>query len=104
MSGLRGTMARDLANLIGQLPVYCGTTAAAQTIPCAWLSQRDEVRFASPGLLNSDSAQIIVQAASFTSVPAEHSVLFVAGHRYRVQLVEPIDSISLRITLYRSDK
>lgn len=104
MSGLRGTMAKDLANLIGQLPVMCGLSASAQTIPCAWLSQRDEVRFASPGLLNSDSAQIIVQASSFSSVPAEHSVLFVAGHRYRVQLVEPIDSISLRITLYRSDK
>lgn len=101
---LRSTMARDLANLIGQLPVYCGLTAASQTIPCAWLSQRDEVRFASPGLLRADSVQIIVQASSFASRPAEHSVLYVAGHRYRVQLTEEIDSVSLRITLNRSDK
>ena len=63
---LRDTMAKDLANLIGQLPVMCGLSQAAQTIPCAWLSQRDEVRFASPGLLNSDSAQIIVQRSAFT--------------------------------------
>jgi len=101
---LRSAMQKDLAKLISQLPVYCGFTAAAQIIPCAWLSQRDEVRFASPGLLNSDSAQIIAQASSFQKVPAEHSVLYVSGHRYRVQLVERIDSISLRITLYRSDK
>ena len=100
---LRDVMAKDLANLIGQLPVYCGLTPQTQTIPCAWLSQRDEVRFASPGLLNEDSVQIIAQASDFQEVPAVQSALYVSGHRYRVQLVEPIDSISLRITLYRSD-
>ena len=44
---LRDTMASDLAHLIGQLPVYCGLTPQTQTIECAWLSQRDEVKFAS---------------------------------------------------------
>lgn len=101
---LRDTMASDLAHLIGQLPVYCGFTQQSQTIPCAWLSQRDEVRFASPGLLNEDSVQIIASASDFPTVPAEHSLLFVSGHRYRVQLVERIDCVSLRITLYRSDQ
>ena len=101
---LRDTMAADLPRLIGQLPVYCGTSQQAQTIPCAWLSQRDEVRFASPGLLNGDSAQIIACAADFHAVPAEQSVLWVSGHRYRVQLVEKIDCVSLRITIDRSDK
>ena len=101
---LRSTMARDLAKLIGQLPVYCGFSASAQTIPCAWLSQRDEVRFASPGLLADGAVQIIAQAADFASPPAVQSVLYVSGHRYRVLLVEPVDSISLRITLNRSDK
>lgn len=101
---LRDTMEKDLAGLIGQLPVMCGLSQAAQTIPCAWLSQRDEVRFASPGLLNEDSAQIIAQRADFQQVPQQNDVLWVSGHRYRVQLVEPIDLISLRITLYRSDQ
>lgn len=101
---LRDTMASDLAELIGQLPVYCGLTPQAQTIPCAWLSQRDEVRFGSPGLLRADFVQIIVQASSFAAPPAVRSVLYVSGHRYRVQLCEPIDSISLHLTLYRSDK
>ena len=101
---LRDTMAKDLANLIGQLPVKCGLAQNAQTIDCAWLSQRDEVRFASPGLLNEDSAQIIVQRSDFPQVPQQDTVLWVSGHRYRVQLVEQIDLISLRITLYRSDQ
>ena len=101
---LRDTMAADLPHLIGQLPVYCGASQQTQTIPCAWLSQRDEVRFASPGLLNADSAQIIACAADFPAVPAEHSVFWVSGHRYRIQLVEKIDCVSLRITLARSDK
>ena len=101
---LRDTMAADLANLIGQLPVKCGFEQNAQTIDCAWLSQRDEVRFASPGLLNEDSAQIIAQRSDFQQVPQQDTVLWVSSHRYRVQLVEPIDLISLRITLSRSDQ
>ena len=101
---LRSTMQKDLAKLIGQLPVYCGYTAAAQTIPCAWLSQRDEVKFSSPGLLRADSVQIIAQASSFDPPLKEQQVLFVSGHRYRIQVIERIDSISLRIVLYRSDK
>ena len=97
-------MANDLRKLIGNLPVMCGRTQDTQTIECAWLSQRDEVRFASPGLLNEDSAQIIAQRSDFPQVPQQNTVLWVSGHRYRVQLVEPIDLISLRITLYRSDQ
>ena len=104
MSDLRDMFARDLADLIGQLPVYCGLTQGTQTVPCAWLSQRDEVRFASPGKLRADSVQIIAQAASFDPPLREQQVLWVSGHRYRIQLIERIDSISLRIILYRSDK
>ena len=101
---LRETMARDLGRLIGKLPVYCGLSQDTQTIPCAWLSQRDEVKFASPGLLRADSVQIIAQASSFDPPLKEQQVLFVSGHRYRIQVIERIDSISLRIVLYRSDK
>lgn len=101
---LRSTMQKDLAKLIGQLPVYCGYTADTQTIPCAWLSQRDEVKFASPGLLRADSVQIIAQASSFQEPLKEKQVLYVSGHRYRIQSIDKIDSISLRIVLNRSDK
>ena len=101
---LRDKMAKDLTKLIGQLPVYCGYTADTQTIPCAWLSQRDEVKFASPGLLRADSVQIIAQASSFQEPLKEKQVLYVSGHRYRIQSIDRIDSISLRIVLNRSDK
>lgn len=101
---LRDAMAEDLKHLIGQLPVMCGLSAAAQTIPCAWLTQRDEVKFASPGKLRADSVQIIAQASSFDPPLVEQQVLWVSGHRYRVSLIEKIDLISLRIILYRSDK
>lgn len=101
---LRDTMANDLKHLIGQLPVMCGRTQDAQIIPCAWLTQRDEVKFASPGKLRSDSVQIIAQASSFAPPLTEQQVLWVSGHRYRIQVIERIDSISLRIILYRSDK
>jgi hypothetical protein len=97
-------MASDLANLIGQLPVYCGFRQTEQTIPCAWLSQRDEVRFASIGVLGEDTVQIIVAAADIPSPPAPHSVFWVSGHRYRVRTTEPIDTVSVRILLERSDK
>ena len=106
---LRDTMAKDMANLIGQLPVYCGLTQAAQTIPCAWLSQRDEVRFAQVGLFGDDSVQIIAAAADLTPPPgvaplAVNSVFYVSGHRYRVRSLEPVDTVSMRITLDRSDQ
>ena len=101
---LRDAMADDLAHLIGQLPVYCGLTPQTQTVPCAWLSQRDEVKFASPGLLRADSVQIIAQASAFPEPLKEKQVLYVSGHRYRIQTIDKIDSISLRITLNRSDK
>lgn len=101
---LRSAMQKDLADLIGQLPVYCGLAADAQTIPCAWLSQRDEVKFGSPGLLRADSVQIIAQASSFAEPLKEKQILYVSGHRYRIQMIEKIDSISLRIVLHRSDK
>ena len=103
MNHLRDTMRQDLATLIGQLPVYCGRSADAQTVPCAWLSQRDEVRFASIGVLGADSSQIIVSAADLSPAPAEGDVLWVSGHRYRVNSVERIDVVSLRITITRSD-
>jgi hypothetical protein len=100
---LRSTMQKDLAKLIGQLPVYCGYTAAAQTIPCAWLSQSNEVRFASIGVLGEDTVQIIVAMSDMPTPPAPQSLLYVSGHRYRVRTTEPIDCVSLRITLDRSD-
>ena len=101
---LRDKMAKDLTKLIGQLPVYCGYTADTQTIPCAWLTQKDEVKFASPGLLRAGSAQIIAQTSSFSEPLKEKQVLYVSGHRYRIQSIDKIDSISLRIILNRSDK
>ena len=101
---LRDAMAKDLTHLIGQLPVYCGPKQSEQTIPCAWLSQRDEVRFAAIGVLGENTVQIIVATADMPTAPAPHSVLWVSGHRYRVRATEPIDSISLRIMLERSDK
>ena len=101
---LRDKMAKDLTKLIGQLPVYCGYSADAQTIPCAWLTQKDEVKFASPGLLRANSVQIIAQASSFPDPLKEKQVLYVSGHRYRIQSIDKIDSISLRIILNRSDK
>lgn len=101
---LRDKMAKDLTKLIGQLPVYCGLSADTQTIPCAWLSQWAKVKFASPGLLRADSVQIIAQASSFQEPLKDKQVLYVSGHRYRIQNIERIDSISLRIVLNRSDK
>lgn len=101
---LRDTMRRDLSRLIENLPVYCGFSAEAQTIPCALLSQRDEVRFSAVGLLGEDSVQIIVAQADMPEPPAFNKVLWVSGHRYRVSSVEPIDCVSYRITLSRSDR
>lgn len=109
MNGLRSRMQRDLARLIGQLPVLCGFTPQTQTIPCAWLSQRDEVRFAQVGLFGDDSVQIIAAAADLTPPSgvaplAVNSVFYVSGHRYRVRSLEPVDTVSMRITLDRSDQ
>lgn len=101
---LRDRMARDLSRLVGKLPVFCGLSAETQTIPCAWLSQRDEVRFSAVGLLGEDSVQIIVAQADMPEPPAFNKVLWVSGHRYRVSSVDPIDCISYRITLSRSDR
>ena len=100
---LRDKMAKDLTKLIGQLPVYCGYTADTQTIPCAWLSQSNEVRFASIGVLGEDTVQIIVAMSDMPTAPAPQSLLYVSGHRYRVRTTEPIECVSLRITLDRSD-
>ena len=100
---LRDTMARDLADLIGQLPVMCGFAANAQTIPCAWLSQKSEVRFSAIGQLGSAPVEIMVQAADMTPPPEPRTVLWVSGHRYRVSTVTRIDCVSLCITLERSD-
>lgn len=96
-------MQRDLARLIGQLPVMCGFSADGQTIPCAWLSQRDEVRFASIGVLGKDTVSIIVSQADMPETPPPQKIMFVGGHRYRVSSAEPVDCVSLRITLERSD-
>lgn len=109
MSGQRNTMARDLASLIGQLPVYCGVTAAAQTIPCAWRTQRDEIRFtAAVGVLGEAPYEIIMQQslidAAYGRQPAPKDVLYVAGHRYRVSDVTAVDSISYILNLDRSDQ
>jgi len=100
---LRDTMAADLATLIGQLPVYCGYTPQTQTIPCAWLSQNDEVRFASIGQLGSEPVNIMVSRSDMPTPPEPDSVFWVSGHRYRVTSVSRIDIVSLRITLDRSD-
>ena len=100
---LRDAMADDLAHLIGQLPVYCGLTPQTQTIECAWLSQNDEVRFASIGQLGSEPVSIMVARSDMPIPPKPDDVLWVSGHRYRVTSTAPIDIVSLRITLDRSD-
>ena len=101
---LRDAMQRDLARLIGALPLKCGFSADAQTIDCALLSQRDEVRFSAIGLLGEDSVQILVQRKDLSEVPPFNKVMWVSGHRYRVSSAEEIDCVSLRITLTRSDQ
>ena len=100
---LRSTMAKDLANLIGQLPVMCGWTAAAQTIECAWRSQRDEIRFSAIGVLGETPHEIIVDQAKLGRKPEIQEVFWVSGHRYRVQSVTEIDTVSYVIDLERSD-
>ena len=100
---LRDTMQRDIARLVRQLPVYCGSAADAQTIPCAWLSQNDEVRFSAIGQLGSEPVSIMVARSDMPTPPEPDSVLWVSGHRYRVTSTAPIDIVSLRITLDRSD-
>ena len=100
---LRDTMQRDIARLVRQLPVYCGTAADAQTIPCAWLSQNDEVRFSAIGQIGSEPVSIMVARSDMPTPPEPDSVLWVSGHRYRVTSIAPIDIVSLRITLDRSD-
>lgn len=100
---LRDTMQRDLAALIGQLPVMCGFTAAAQTIPCAWRSQRDEIRFSTIGVLGETPSEIIVDQVALGRKPQPQEVFYVSGHRYRVKDVTAIDSVSYVITLDRSD-
>ena len=100
---LRDTMQRDLARLVRQLPVYCGDAADAQTIPCAWLSQNDEVRFSAIGQLGSEPVSIMVARSDMPTPPKPDDVLWVSGHRYRVTSTAPIDIVSLRITLDRSD-
>ena len=100
---LRGTMQKDLAKLIGSLPVMCGWSVDAQTIPCAWRSQRDEIRFSAIGVLGETPSEIIVDQVALGRKPVPQEVLFVAGHRYRVTDVSAIDSVSYVITLDRSD-
>lgn len=100
---LRDTMSKDLAKLIGQLPVMCGWTAAAQTIPCAWRSQRDEIRFSSIGVLGETPSEIIVDQVALGRKPEVREVFWVSGHRYRVKDVTAIDTVSYVITLDRSD-
>lgn len=107
MSGLRDVFSKDLANLIGQLPVYCGASASSQTVPCAWRTQRDEVRFASVGVLGEAPHEIIVQQslldAALGHQPNPREVLYVSGHRYRITDVTRVDSISYILNLDRSD-
>lgn len=100
---LRSTMAKDLAKLIGQLPVMCGWSADAQTIPCAWRSQRDEIRFSQIGVLGETPSEIVVDQLALGRKPEVQDVFYVSGHRYRVNDVTAIDSISYVITLDRSD-
>ena len=103
MSGLRGTMQKDLAKLIGNLPVMCGWNASTQTVECAWRSQRDEIRFSDIGRLGESPHEIIVDQAKLGRKPETQEVFYVAGHRYKVQSVTEIDSISYVIDLERSD-
>lgn len=104
---LRDTMAKDLADIISQLPVYCGLTAAAQTIECAWRTQRDEIRFSAAGVLGEAPHEIIVEQAKLDAAygrkPVPKDVLFVSGHRYRISDVTAVDSISYILNLDRSD-
>lgn len=100
---LRSTMAKDLAKLIGQLPVMCGWSADAQTIPCAWRSQRDEIRFSEIGVLGETPSEIVVDQLALGRKPEVQDIFYVSGHRYRVKDVTAIDSISYVITLDRSD-
>ena len=100
---LRSTMAKDLAKLIGQLPVMCGWSADAQTIPCAWRSQRDEIRFSEIGVLGETPSEIVVDQLALGRKPEVQDIFYVSGHRYRVKDVTAIDSISYIITLDRSD-
>ena len=100
---LRSTMAKDLAALIGQLPVLCGWSADAQTVECAWRSQRDEIRFSAIGVLGETPHEIIVDQAKLGRKPEIQEVFWVSGHRYRVQSVTEIDTVSYVIDLERSD-
>lgn len=100
---LRDRMAKDLAKLIGQLPVMCGWSADAQTVECAWRSQRDEIRFSSIGVLGETPSEIIVDQSKLGRKPKVQEVFWVSGHRYRVKDVTAIDSISYVVTLDRSD-
>lgn len=109
---LRDRMARDLARLVGRLPVFCGLSASAQTIPCAWRTQRDEVRFAQIGVLGDSPHEIIVEQTKLDAAfqeahsrnPQPRDVLYVSGHRYRITAVTAIDAISYVLTLDRSDQ
>ena len=100
---LRDTMRNDLAKLIGQLPVMCGWSADAQTIPCAWRTQRDEIRFADIGRLSETPHEIIVDQVKLGRKPEVQEVFFVSGHRYRVQSVTEVDCVDYIIDLERSD-
>ena len=100
---LRGIMQKDLASLIGQLPVMCGWSASAQTVECAWRNQKDEIRFSSIGVLGESPHEIIVDQTALGRKPNVQEVFYVSGHRYRVQSVTEIDSISYIIDLERSD-
>ena len=100
---LRSTFQKDLAKLIGQLPVMCGWEASAQTIECAWRSQRDEIRFSSIGVLGETPSEIIVEQVKLGRKPNPQEVFWVSGHRYRIKDVTAIDTVSYVITLDRSD-
>jgi len=104
MSGLRDVFSKDLAKLVGQLPVMCGWSADAQTVECAWRTQRDEVRFESIGILGESPHEIIVSQAALGRKPEIREVLWVSGHRYRVKEVTSVDCVSYIITLDRSDQ
>lgn len=100
---LRNSMAKDLAALIGQMPVMCGWESAAQTIECAWRSQRDEIRFSAIGVLGETPHEIIVDQAKLGRKPEVRDVFWVSGHRYRITSVTEIDSVSYVLDLERSD-
>lgn len=101
---LRSMMAKDLAKLVGQLPVMCGWSADAQTIPCAWRSQRDEIRFsAAVGTLGETPHEIIVEQSRLGRKPEPKDIFWVSGHRYRITSVTEIDVVSYVLDLERSD-